>query len=148
MSSSLRLAHILIVDDNPGDIFLIKTQLKEFKVRVEIDDVQNGIEALRYLRKEAPHQQKTRPDLMLLDVNMPKRNGFEILEEIKGDPNLRDIPVLVLSGTGERVDIERVIRLGGLDLIQKPLELVDCVRIVQALEDVWVDVVVDSDPKR
>jgi CheY-like chemotaxis protein len=98
---------ILLVEDNPGDVRLTREALKEGKIRNNLNVVGDGVEALRYLRREGPYAESTRPDLILLDLNLPRMDGREVLEAVKADPSLRLIPVVVLTSSAAEQDIVR-----------------------------------------
>ncbi len=99
--------HILLVEDDPGDIVLTKEALKNGRIYNALDVVEDGERALKFLRREAPYSDATRPDLILLDLNMPRMDGRETLEHIKADPALRAIPVVVLTTSDDDQDIEQ-----------------------------------------
>lgn len=135
-----KTVEILLAEDCPGDARLTEEALKDAQVENELNVVTNGEEALAYLRREGVHQNATRPDLVLLDLNMPKLSGREVLEEMKKDPDLWSIPVVVLTTSSAEQDIVEVYRLGGNCYIEKPLELDRFIDVVKAIESFWFSI--------
>jgi chemotaxis family two-component system response regulator Rcp1 len=136
-----RPVEILLVEDNPGDVRLTREALKEGKVHNNLSVATDGIEALAYLRKEGKYAEVVRPDLILLDLNLPRKDGREVLQEIKGDARLRNIPIVVLTSSQAEQDI-----LGAYDLhancyVTKPVDLDQFIRVVQSIEDFWFSIV-------
>jgi len=115
--------NILLVEDNPGDILLTMEALKESKIHNNIDVVKDGIEALAFLKREGKYINKSRPDLILLDLNLPKKDGREVLEEIKSDKHLKKIPVVVLTTSEAEQDILKAYNLHANCYITKPVDL-------------------------
>ena len=132
---------ILLVEDNPGDIRLTMEIMKEAKVLNRVNVVEDGVECLSYLRREGKHTDASRPDLILLDLNLPKKDGREVLEDIKEDPDLRRIPVVVLTSSMEERDIIRTYDLHANCYITKPINLDQFSDVVQAIENFWFTVV-------
>ena len=132
---------ILLVDDDPMDVQLTIEQLSKSKVRNVVNAVGDGREALTYLRKEGDHADAVRPDVILLDLNMPVMTGHELLEELKADPDLRRIPVVVVTTSDEDEDIARSYDLQANAYITKPIGLDQLGRVVRAIEDFWFEVV-------
>jgi CheY-like chemotaxis protein len=133
--------HILLVEDNPGDADLTKESLETSKLRVDIAIVADGESALAYLRRQAPYETVRRPDLMLLDLNLPRLSGREVLAEVKGDPALRSIPVVILSSSEAALDISKSYDLGANCYVTKPVGLAAFQSIVMAVESFWFTVV-------
>jgi len=132
---------ILLVEDNPGDVRLTKEALKEGKVKSRLTVVGDGTEALAYLRKEKKYKNSRRPDLVLLDLNLPKLNGREVLTKIKRDPSLKTIPVVILTTSDADQDInDSYVRYANC-YITKPSDLQQFVKIVKAIEDFWFSIV-------
>lgn len=131
---------ILLVEDNPGDVFLAKEALKASKVYSNLNVVRDGQEALDYLTGKG-YPDAVRPDLILLDLNLPKKNGYEVLAEIKNDPNLNRIPVVILTSSGEENDIIKTYSLHANAYITKPVDLNQFIKIVNSIEDFWFTVV-------
>lgn len=132
---------ILLVDDDPLDIRLTAEQLAKSKVRNHVEAVGDGQEALAYLRREGEHAEAKRPDVILLDLNMPVMSGHELLEELKDDPELKSIPVVVVTTSDEDEDIARSYELQASAYITKPIGLDQLARVVRAIEDFWFEVV-------
>jgi chemotaxis family two-component system response regulator Rcp1 len=138
---SMRPIEILLVEDNPGDVRLTREALKEAKVRNNLAVANDGVEALAYLRREPPHEGATRPDLVLLDLNLPRKDGREVLAEIKADPDLRRLPVVVLTTSTAEQDILESYNLYANCYITKPVDLDQFLGIVTSIEDFWLTIV-------
>ncbi len=136
-----RPINILLVEDNPGDVRLTKEALKEGKVRNNLHVAADGEEALAFLRQEGRHAGAGRPDLILLDLNLPKKNGREVLAEIKEDPELKRIPVVILTSSKAEQDIIRSYNLHANCYITKPVDLEQFLTVVQSIENFWLTVV-------
>jgi CheY-like chemotaxis protein len=132
---------ILLVEDNPGDVRLTMEALKEGKVRNRLSVVVDGVEAMAFLRREGMHRDAPRPDLILLDLNLPKKNGREVLAEVKGDPGLRRIPVVILTSSQAEQDIVQSYDLHANCYITKPIDLEQFFAIAKAVEDFWLTIV-------
>ncbi len=136
-----RPIEILMVEDNPGDVRLAVEALREGKVRNHMHTVGDGEEALAYLRRQGSYSDVPRPDLILLDLNLPKKNGQEVLAEIKEDPNLRRIPVVILTVSEAEADIVKTYNLHANCYITKPVDLDRFIEVVKSIEDFWLTVV-------
>jgi two-component system, chemotaxis family, response regulator Rcp1 len=136
-----RPIEILLVEDNPGDVDLTMEMVEASKVRNVIRNVTDGVEALAYLRKQPPYEQAERPDLILLDLNIPKKDGRAVLSEIKGDPHLKEIPVVVLTTSEAESDILKSYQLHANCYISKPVDLNKFATIIRSIEDFWLTVV-------
>jgi two-component system, chemotaxis family, response regulator Rcp1 len=136
-----RPVEILLVEDNPGDVRLTREALREGKVRNNLAVASDGIEAIAYLRKEGEHAGAVRPDLILLDLNLPRKDGREVLAEIKADPALRNIPVVVLTSSQAEEDIVRAYDLHANCYVTKPVDLDQFIRVVESIEDFWFTIV-------
>jgi CheY-like chemotaxis protein len=132
---------ILLVEDNPGDVRLTVEGLKEGKVKNNLSVVENGVEALAFLRKQGKYTDAVRPDLILLDLNLPKKDGREVLEEIKADEQLRHIPVVVLTTSQAEQDILKAYSLHANCYITKPVDLDQFISVVESIEDFWFTIV-------
>jgi chemotaxis family two-component system response regulator Rcp1 len=130
-----------MVEDNPGDIRLTVEALKEGKVRNNLHTVGDGEEALAFLRRQGPYAEAPRPDLILLDLNLPKKTGQEVLAEIKEDPDLRRIPVVILTVSEAEADILKTYNLHANCYITKPVDLDRFIEVVKSIEDFWLTVV-------
>jgi chemotaxis family two-component system response regulator Rcp1 len=137
----MRPIEILLVEDNPGDVRLTREALAEAKVRNNLAVTSDGVEALAYLRREAPYTDATRPDLVLLDLNLPRKDGREVLAEIKADPDLRRLPVVVLTTSTAEQDILESYNLYANCYITKPVDLDQFLAIVTSIEDFWLTIV-------
>jgi chemotaxis family two-component system response regulator Rcp1 len=136
-----RAVEILLVEDNLGDIRLTREALKECKVHNNLHVVTDGHEALAFLRREGPYASKPRPDLVLLDLNLPKKNGRSVLAEIKSDPALKRIPVVILTTSQAEEDILRAYELNVNCYVTKPVDLDQFVKVVKSIEDFWLTIV-------
>lgn len=141
MNTGGKPVEILLVEDNEGDIRLTQEAFRESKVCNQLHVVKDGVEAIAFLKKEGTHVNAVRPDLILLDLNLPKRNGIEVLQEIKNDDKLKRIPVLVLTSSEADRDIVGSYNLHANCFITKPLDLNDFLQLVQAIEDFWLTIV-------
>ena len=132
---------ILLVEDNPGDVRLTKEALRDSKLRNHLIVAEDGIEALAVLRKEGQYSSVATPDLILLDLNLPRKSGREVLAEIKADPILRHIPVVVLTTSSADQDIVDVYDLQANCYVVKPVGLNEFITIVRSIEDFWLSIV-------
>jgi CheY-like chemotaxis protein len=132
---------ILLVEDNPADVRLTQEALKEEKLHNNLHVVRDGVDALAFLRREGKHEKAVRPDLILLDLNLPKKDGREVLTEIKNDENLKTIPVVVLTISNAEADILKSYNLHANCYIQKPLDLVQFSKVVKSIQDFWLTIV-------
>jgi two-component system, chemotaxis family, response regulator Rcp1 len=137
---------ILLVEDNPGDVRLTKEALKDAKVRNNLRVAMDGAEALAFLRKQGKHAAAPRPDLILLDLNLPKKNGREVLEEIKQDVALQHIPVVILTTSQAEQDVLESYRLRANAYVTKPVDLEQFLRVVGSIEEFWLEIVKLSHP--
>src|SRR4051812_9765659 len=133
---------ILLVEDNEGDIFLTKRALlKKGRLTNRITVVMDGAEALEYLFRRGKYPEAKRPDLILLDLNLPKKSGLEVLDEIKKDPVLGRIPVIIMTGSDAEVDIVRSYTLHANCYVTKPIQLEQFMKVVQSVADFWITIV-------
>lgn len=132
---------ILLVEDNPGDIRLTKEALKEGKIFNKLHVVMDGAEALNFLHREGKYAHAIRPDLILLDLNLPKKDGREVLAEIKTDEGLKRIPVVVMTVSSAEEDISKTYNLHANCYITKPADLDQFIKIVKSIEDFWLTIV-------
>jgi CheY-like chemotaxis protein len=133
------LFHILLAEDLRADAALVRAALKEGKVLCTLDVVEDGEDAMTYLHGETPGAR--RPDLVLLDLNLPRMNGREVLREMKADPDLRSIPVVVLTTSDVERDVEASYSLGAVGYVTKPLDVMEFFAAIHAIEDYWFTVV-------
>jgi two-component system, chemotaxis family, response regulator Rcp1 len=132
---------LLLVEDNPGDARLTREAMAQSKVRNNLSHTRDGEEAMRFLRREGQFANAPTPDLVLLDLNLPRRDGREVLEDIKRDPLLKHIPVVILTSSEAEEDILRSYRLHASCFITKPVDLEQLARVVQGIEQFWFTVV-------
>ncbi len=135
------LVEILLVEDNPGDVRLTQEALREGKVHNNLHVARDGVEALAFLRRQGPFANAVRPDLILLDLNLPKKDGREVLAEIKNDPALASIPVVILTTSAAEQDILRAYHLHANCYITKPVDLEQFIEVVKAIEGFWFTIV-------
>jgi len=132
---------ILLIDDNPGDVRLMRESFKEAEMQINLHVVRDGLGAMAFLRKEDMYADRPRPDLILLDLNLPKKDGREVLIEIKQDPDLKRIPVVILTGSVSEEDV-----IGSYDChancyIIKPFELNQFIEVIKSIEKFWFSIV-------
>lgn len=132
---------ILLVEDNPGDVRLTVEAFREGKVRNHMSVARDGVEALAFLRREGRYAHSPRPDLILLDLKMPKKDGREVLAEIKGDEELKRIPVVVLTTSEADDDIRKAYDCHANCYVTKPAGLHEFVKVVKAIENFWLRIV-------
>ena len=139
--SDLKPIEILMVEDSAGDAELMLDFLEQSKVKNRIHWVKDGEAAMAFLHREGEYADKPMPDLILLDLNLPKKDGREVLCEAKGDPNLAHIPVVILTSSKSEIDIARSYRLQANCYITKPVDLDQFVKVVRSIDDFWLSVV-------
>lgn len=132
---------ILLVEDNPGDARLAKEALKDSKLKNNLHIVIDGVEAMNFLEKKGEYKDVPKPDLILLDLNLPKKDGREVLAEIKSNDKLRTIPVVVLTISQAEEDILKSYNLHANCFITKPIDLDQFIKVVQSIEDFWLTIV-------
>ena len=132
---------ILLVGDNPGDVRLTLEVMKDARVRNHMSMVKDGVEALAFLRREGDFADAPRPDLILLDLNLPKKDGMEVLADIKADPTLRRIPVVVLTVSKDEEDILKSYDLYANCYVTKPINMEQFIAVVRSIEDFWLTIV-------
>ena len=136
-----REIEILLVEDNPGDARLTIEALKEAKVRNKLIHLLDGVEALSFLRRQGKYARVQRPDLILLDLNLPRKDGREVLAEIKSDEQLKRIPVVILTTSQAEEDILRAYNLNANCYVSKPVDLDQFIKVVRTIEDFWLTIV-------
>lgn len=143
MSSQLRSnpVEILLVEDNPGDVRLFMEALKKNKVLNNLHVVEDGVAAMAFLRREGEYVNAPRPDLILLDLNLPKKDGREVLAEIKADEDLKRIPVVVLTTSTDSEDITNTYNNYGNCYIHKPIDVDQFFKVVRSIKDFWLTIV-------
>jgi len=137
----LNAIDVLLVDDDPGDTLMIREAFEHNKVRNELAAVADGVQAMQYLRREGEYGDAARPDLILLDLNLPRKDGREVLAEIKGDPELRTIPVVVLTTSHAEEDVLRSYELHANAYVTKPVDFERFIEVVRQIDEFFVTVV-------
>jgi chemotaxis family two-component system response regulator Rcp1 len=132
---------ILLVEDSPGDVRLTIEALKDAKVRNSLHVAEDGVEAMAFLRREGEYADAPRPDVILLDLNLPKKDGREVLAEVKADADLKRIPVVVLTVSQAEEDILKTYNLHANCYITKPVDLDQFLTVVRSIEDFWLTIV-------
>ena len=132
---------ILLVEDNPGDVRLAQEALKTSKVRNNLFVVEDGVEAMAFLRKGGKYADMPRPDLILLDLNLPRKSGREVLAEVKADPVLKTIPVVILTVSRAEEDVCRAYQLHANCYVTKPLDFEQFLKITRTIEEFWLTIV-------
>ncbi len=140
-TKKVKQIEIMLVEDNPGDVRLTEEALKDSKIINSIHVVGDGEKALDYLYKNGDYADAVRPDLILLDLNLPKKNGYEVLAEIKGDDNLKRIPVVILTSSKAEEDVFHTYGLHANCFITKPIDLDQFMIVVQSIENFWLSLV-------
>ncbi|MEK6793987.1 MAG: response regulator [Spirochaetota bacterium] len=141
-TGSARPIQILLVEDSPSDAKLTMTALNLAKVANGMHHVDDGVKAMQYLRREGEYADVPRPDLILLDLNLPRKDGREVLAEVKNDPALSTIPVVVLTSSGAEQDVLRSYQLHANCYVTKPVKFEDFINVVQSIRHFWFSVVV------
>ncbi|MBI4563134.1 MAG: response regulator [Planctomycetes bacterium] len=132
---------LLLVEDNPGDIRLTEEAWKESRSLYRLNVVSDGVEALAFLRKEGPYARTPRPDMIFMDLNLPKRDGRDVLQEIKSDPVLRYIPVIVMTTSNADQDVLKSYSLHANCYISKPLDIDRFIQVIRTIEEFWINIV-------
>jgi len=140
MQSVPKKIDLLLVEDDPGDVELTREGLRSAHVVVDMHVVEDGDKALQYLRKQGPYRDAAKPDMVLLDLNMPKKNGREVLYEIRKDEALKDLPIVILTTSEAEADITACYRLGANSYIAKPVGCDEFSRVLRELENFWFKV--------
>ena len=134
--------HILLVDDNPTDLMIMREAFKDISVEVVLHSSSNGEEAMKFLRRAGEFAKAPRPDLIILDLNMPRKNGHEVLSEIKRDPLLLRIPVIILTTSQAEEDVSRAYAAHANCYVRKPVDFVEFERVMAVIESFWFDTVI------
>ena len=132
---------ILLVEDNPGDVRLTQEAIREAKIRNRLNVVTDGEEAVAYVRRQGNFADQPRPDLILLDLNLPKKDGREVLKDLKSDPDLHRIPVVVLTSSAAEQDILSTYDLYANAYVTKPVDLEQFMHVVSSIQDFWLNIV-------
>lgn len=137
----VKTIQILMVEDNPDDVALTREALKDAKVHCDLHVVEDGVEAMAFLRREGRYNQVCRPDIILLDLNLPRKDGREVLVEVKTDENLRRIPVVILTTSSAEEDIVKAYNHHVNCYITKPVDFGQFLKVVRSIDDFWFTVV-------
>jgi len=140
MRASKRPFHILLVEDNVGDIYMTQEAMKESSIPYSLNVVRDGEEAMSYLLRQGKYADIVQPDIILLDLNLPKKNGLEVLKEIKDSPDLGRIPVIVLSTSSAQDDIQKACDLKANCYIIKPINFDKFLKVIKSIMDYWFTV--------
>lgn len=132
---------ILMIEDNPDDVDLTLEALKDAKIDNNLNFVHNGMEALKFLRRQPPYEDAPRPDIILLDLNLPQMSGHEVLKTIKSDKDLKAIPVVILTTSQADEDIVKAYKHYANCYVTKPVDLNQFIHVVKAIDDFWVSIV-------
>jgi len=141
MMDGARPVDILLVEDNPGDVRLTQEALKDAKLAVNLHVVNDGVEAMSFMRRQGQYAEKPRPDIVLLDLNLPRKDGREVLADIKSDPELKRTPVVIVTTSKAEEDIVKTYDLHANCYVTKPLDLDQFVVMVQSIEHFWLTIV-------
>ena len=141
METICEVVEILLVEDNPGDVRLTQEVLRDGKVRNNMSVVMDGVDAISFLQQTGEYAGAPRPDIILLDLNLPKKDGREVLAEIKADPDLKNIPVVVLTTSSAEQDIFRSYDLHANCYVTKPVDLDQFIKVMKTIEDFWLTIV-------
>jgi len=136
-----KMVEILLIEDNPGDIRLVKEVFKDSKLHNNLRVALDGEEAMKMLRQEGEYFKAQRPDLIILDLNLPKKNGIEVLREIKEDKSLNCIPVVILTTSNAEEDLEETCKLDANCYITKPVDLDEFIKVVKSIQNFWLEIV-------
>lgn len=141
MGTMIKPLEILLIEDNPGDVRLTQECLRKSKVPNHLSIVEDGVEAVQFLHQTGNHANAPRPDLILLDLNLPRKDGRELLAEIKANKDLRRIPIIILTSSDAEADVCRSYDLHANCYITKPIIFEDFIRVINAIESFWLNVV-------
>ena len=137
----MEVIHILLVEDNDGDILLTKEALEYAKIHIKLSVAKDGNEAIEFVNKQGKHAEAEIPDLILLDINLPKKNGHEVLQYIKGDELLKHIPIIMLTTSSSERDINSTYNNYANCYITKPVEIDEFLSVIATIENFWISVV-------
>lgn len=141
MIDKMKPLEILLVEDSPGDVGLVEEAFREWRLTNRLSVVEDGEQAMQYLRRTAPYESASRPDLILLDLNLPKKDGRQVLAEIKTDESLCKIPVIVLTTSDAERDVHEAYKLHANCYLTKPVHMDDFLEHVQAMGNFWLTIV-------
>ncbi len=135
------MVKVLLVEDNQGDVDLIREQMEYSNISCDLQVATDGVEAMAYLRNEGDYAEASMPNVIFLDINLPRKNGWEVLAEIKGDPHLSNIPVIVLTSSEREEDVAKAYGMQACAYLCKPADLLGYGKIMSAINDFWLSVV-------
>jgi chemotaxis family two-component system response regulator Rcp1 len=141
MATGMKAFEILLVEDSPGDVRLTREALKDAKVYINLHVASDGIEAMAFLNREGEYADAPRPDLILLDLNLPRKDGRQVLEEIKESPSLKRIPVVILTTSSSDEDVMRSYQFHANCYISKPVDLDGFLKVVRSIDNFWLSIV-------
>jgi chemotaxis family two-component system response regulator Rcp1 len=141
MATGMKAFEILLVEDSPGDVRLTREALKDAKVYINLHVASDGIEAMAFLNREGEYAHAPRPDLILLDLNLPRKDGRQVLEEIKESPSLKRIPVVILTTSSSDEDVMRSYQFHANCYISKPVDLDGFLKVVRSIDNFWLSIV-------
>jgi CheY-like chemotaxis protein len=141
VTEELRVVEVLLVEDDPGDVLMTREAFAQFKVRNQLHVVNNGVDAMAFLHREGEYADAPSPDLVLLDLNLPRMDGREVLAAIKDDPDLRRIPVVVLTTSDAEEDVVRSYSLHANAYVTKPVDFERFIEVVRRIDDFFVSIV-------
>jgi two-component system, chemotaxis family, response regulator Rcp1 len=141
MATGMKAFEILLVEDSPGDVRLTREALKDAKVYINLHVASDGIEAMAFLNREGEYADAPRPDLILLDLNLPRKDGRQVLEEIKESPSLKRIPVVILTTSSADEDVMRSYQFHANCYISKPVDLDGFLKVVRSIDNFWLSIV-------
>jgi len=136
-----KIIDILLVEDSPGDVRLTREALREYKILNNLHVAVDGVEALDFLYKRGKHENAITPDIIILDLNLPRKDGREVLEEIKNDPKLKSIPVVILSTSDDDRDVVKAYKNHANCYITKPVDLEQFIKVVKSFQSFWLSIV-------
>jgi CheY-like chemotaxis protein len=142
LSEQAREAVVLLVEDNPDHVFLARESFDDSRLRIDLRHVESGDQCMAFLRKQPPYDNAPRPDLILLDLHLPRMNGYEVMEEILKDENLRSLPVIVLTTSAETLDVNRMYALRCNSYMTKPVDFEGFTAAVKQLTGYWLNLVI------
>jgi chemotaxis family two-component system response regulator Rcp1 len=137
-----RPAVVLLAEDNPDHAYLTREAFQEARLRVELHHVETGDECMAFLRRQAPYENAPRPDLILLDIHMPRMDGYEVMEAINADENLRSLTVVVLSTSSDLIDVDRMYALRCNSFLTKPVDFSQFAELIRKMAGYWFELVV------
>ncbi len=137
----MKAIHLLLVEDNEGDILLTTEAFEEAKIHIELSIVRDGQEAIDFVSKQGKYSDAALPDIILLDINLPKKNGHEVLEYIKGNENLKHIPIIMLTTSSSQKDINASYNKFANCFITKPVDASEFLTVISAIENFWISIV-------